>query len=349
MATLIYDDTSIYPKRRNTRTSSARIKLRAYTAAKWQETNFKLAENELAYDKTNRQLKIGDGVTHWNELPFLNINLSGNIAGVASIEELNAIATLLNSSNALHDGRLDVLEGRDLSLTALINALGLRVETLETEGVGGGNVDLSDYATLAQLEAVQGSVSGIAQSNNGQQSQINDLINRTTALENEPAPTVDLSGYVTAAAFNSLSATVDDLIIQVNAIQSSGGSGSGGGTTIEFPSLGIDYPANNSTDLILPIGATKTYKYIVPAGRKTNYVSCAQNQNNLVYLWDLNKLKWEILDLQGNAFLVIDAPTSANQMFYANLQLIAGEYLVRFKNYDSQAKTIATRMSTVAA
>lgn len=48
-----------------------RILIRADTAANWTAANPMLAKRELAYDQTNRALKVGDGRTRWNSLSYL--------------------------------------------------------------------------------------------------------------------------------------------------------------------------------------------------------------------------------------------------------------------------------------
>ncbi|QZE10797.1 hypothetical protein SEA_CHISANAKITSUNE_28 [Gordonia phage ChisanaKitsune] len=47
------------------------FRLRRDTAAEWVDANTVLDDGEPAYDKTNRGIKIGDGVTPWNELPWV--------------------------------------------------------------------------------------------------------------------------------------------------------------------------------------------------------------------------------------------------------------------------------------
>lgn len=43
----------------------------------WENKNPILANGELGFDTTNRQLKMGDGVTPWNDLPYLSSSDSG--------------------------------------------------------------------------------------------------------------------------------------------------------------------------------------------------------------------------------------------------------------------------------
>ena len=48
------------------------LQLKRGTAARWQELNPVLAVGEPGFEYTTNKLKIGDGVTPWNELPYLH-------------------------------------------------------------------------------------------------------------------------------------------------------------------------------------------------------------------------------------------------------------------------------------
>lgn len=48
----------------------ARIQLRRGRAAFWTSENPILHQGEPGYESDTRKLKIGDGVTHWRELPY---------------------------------------------------------------------------------------------------------------------------------------------------------------------------------------------------------------------------------------------------------------------------------------
>ena len=49
---------------------ASRIQVRRGTAAEWASANPILADGELAAEKDTRKLKLGDGVTTWNLLPY---------------------------------------------------------------------------------------------------------------------------------------------------------------------------------------------------------------------------------------------------------------------------------------
>ena len=48
------------------------FKLKRGTAARWAEVNPILAQGEPGFVYDENRLKIGDGVTHWNDLPYID-------------------------------------------------------------------------------------------------------------------------------------------------------------------------------------------------------------------------------------------------------------------------------------
>ena len=68
------------------------IKLRRGTAAEWTASNELLQLGEPGFEKDTRKLKIGDGITLWNDLPyitpdFINIVSSGSIADLTTLQQ----------------------------------------------------------------------------------------------------------------------------------------------------------------------------------------------------------------------------------------------------------------------
>lgn len=53
------------------KTINVKLKTASDTQANWESKNITLLDGELAYDKTKKNLKIGDGTTSWNNLPYL--------------------------------------------------------------------------------------------------------------------------------------------------------------------------------------------------------------------------------------------------------------------------------------
>lgn len=60
---------------------ASKIQLRRDTASNWASANTLLAEGEIGFEKDTNMLKIGDGVTLWNELPYI-------VDGISDISSL---------------------------------------------------------------------------------------------------------------------------------------------------------------------------------------------------------------------------------------------------------------------
>ena len=63
----------------------ATLQLKRGTAARWVELNLVLAAGEPGFEYDTKKLKIGDGVTAWNDLPYIGQN---NICCVTAYSEL---------------------------------------------------------------------------------------------------------------------------------------------------------------------------------------------------------------------------------------------------------------------
>ena len=70
---------------------TTRIKLRRDTTANWQTNNPILALGEPGLDTTNNSVKYGDGITHWNNLPYSGEGTTENVW----------IATLSSCANSI--------------------------------------------------------------------------------------------------------------------------------------------------------------------------------------------------------------------------------------------------------
>ena len=55
---------------KETKRIKTRILMRRDSSENWAESNPILAQGEIGYDITTKKCKIGDGVNHWNDLPF---------------------------------------------------------------------------------------------------------------------------------------------------------------------------------------------------------------------------------------------------------------------------------------
>lgn len=55
---------------------AVQIQLRNDTASNWTSANPTLARGELGIEIDNNKLKIGDGTTEWNDLPYSSIDIN---------------------------------------------------------------------------------------------------------------------------------------------------------------------------------------------------------------------------------------------------------------------------------
>lgn len=63
---------------------SSRLKFRRADADRWAQVNPILGEGEPGFEKNTNMLKIGDGVTAWNDLPYyIPHDPSGQVASLA--------------------------------------------------------------------------------------------------------------------------------------------------------------------------------------------------------------------------------------------------------------------------
>ena len=79
---------------------TTRIKLRRDTADNWGTINPVLALGEPGYDTTNNKLKIGDGVTAWQDLSYLTDATGGGGSGApaAAVVSANVITSVYITS-----------------------------------------------------------------------------------------------------------------------------------------------------------------------------------------------------------------------------------------------------------
>jgi hypothetical protein len=65
------------------------IQLRRGTASQWSSANPVIAEGELCIELDTKKFKVGDGVNHWNDIPYTeNHNTLANMATDVDITEL---------------------------------------------------------------------------------------------------------------------------------------------------------------------------------------------------------------------------------------------------------------------
>ena len=75
-------------------TIRATIIMRNDTAANWKTNNPILADGELGIEKDTRLVKLGDGVTAYNALPYINDAKSINEVDVGNLVQTDTILIL---------------------------------------------------------------------------------------------------------------------------------------------------------------------------------------------------------------------------------------------------------------
>ena len=53
-------------------TAYRRIRVRRGQASEWQASNVCLDQGEIGMDLTAKRMKVGDGFTSWNDLPYID-------------------------------------------------------------------------------------------------------------------------------------------------------------------------------------------------------------------------------------------------------------------------------------
>ena len=106
---------------------ATRIRLRRDTYQNWHDVNPVLASGEPAYDNTNNKIKMGDGVTAWQDLPYLTDETAGAYPEFNSLTVTNQAApldlwagpevTFVHTDNGSEVDEIDT----DLSITRDVN------------------------------------------------------------------------------------------------------------------------------------------------------------------------------------------------------------------------------------
>jgi hypothetical protein len=140
---------------------ATRIQVRRDSTSNWSDVNPVLADGEIGIEKTNPpKVKIGDGITAWNSLPYVTTSGGGGTWG--SI--IGTLADQTDLNNALSN-KVDKVTGKGLSTEDYTTLEQTKVSELETSmlttsfsnsilldkisGRNYGTVDLTSNATIA--------------------------------------------------------------------------------------------------------------------------------------------------------------------------------------------------------
>lgn len=146
-----------------------RLRFPAFTAAKWTTANPLLQRGELGVETDTRKIKVGDGITYWNDLEYAKAYSDwGNIAG-----DITEQTDLVDFVNAAVAAEANIRSQADQQLQANIDNVAADLSTHEQDTnnphnvtkaqVGLGNVDNTSDAdkpvSTAQATAISDAVS----------------------------------------------------------------------------------------------------------------------------------------------------------------------------------------------
>ena len=146
-----------------------RLRFPAFTAAKWTAANPLLQRGELGVETDTRKIKVGDGITYWNDLEYAKAYSDwGNIAG-----DITEQTDLVDFVNAAVAAEANIRSQADQQLQANIDNVATDLSTHEQDTnnphkvtkaqVGLGNVDNTSDAdkpvSTAQATAINNAVS----------------------------------------------------------------------------------------------------------------------------------------------------------------------------------------------
>ncbi len=126
-------------------TSNSSVRIRRRTAAWFTANNLVLFEAQFGYETDTRRMKLGDGVTPWNDLPYMDVDTSDDGAGGGAAQApmgLPYTFITTTSASGIKDGEVrinNVLPGSATTMWIAQNDAGLqdRGTVLNTLSAGG--------------------------------------------------------------------------------------------------------------------------------------------------------------------------------------------------------------------
>ena len=86
--------------------NTVRYILRGDTGENWTAKNPILAKHEIAYDNTANRVKFGDGVTAWDDLPYVAPDVVNDLTTGGEDKALSAEQGKLLNNNKLNSNRV---------------------------------------------------------------------------------------------------------------------------------------------------------------------------------------------------------------------------------------------------
>ena len=140
--------------------NTIRFQLRGDTAANWESKNPVLLRNEPGYDITNKRLKLGDGVSQWTSLEYVQPDVINDLVSNSTTDALSAEQGRILKE--LVDGKSDVSVEIINNLTstrsdaALSAAQGKELKSLIDKNKVNVINNLTSTSTTDALSAKQG-------------------------------------------------------------------------------------------------------------------------------------------------------------------------------------------------
>ena len=126
-------------------TQKVRFQLRRATVAQWTNSNPVLLAGEPALSSDTNQLKIGDGVTQWTNLPYINVQ---GITG-----QVGTPTTLLPAATLVPAAKLNTFITTTLTSQVVQNQAIIFTANMPDSGSGGNIIANALYYAFANYSA----------------------------------------------------------------------------------------------------------------------------------------------------------------------------------------------------
>lgn len=161
----------------------ATITHRRATAAEWENANYVLDESEIGYDTTNKIIKIGDGVTAWNDLEAW---------GKEGLGIFRSTTSTSTGTTSISISTITVPEGRSLKIGDLIIANSTYSYLYRVTAVNASTV------TVTYLQSLRGATGSRGATGTTPNISVSASVSNTTGT---PSVTVTEGGTTAAPSF----------------------------------------------------------------------------------------------------------------------------------------------------
>lgn len=162
----------------------ATITHRRATAAEWENANYVLDESEIGYDTTNKIIKIGDGVTAWNDLEAW---------GKEGLGIFRSTTSTSTGTTSISISTITVPEGRSLKVGDLIIANSTYSYLYRVTAVNASTV------TVIYLQSLRGATGSRGATGTTPNISVSASVSNTTGT---PSVTVTEGGTIAAPSFD---------------------------------------------------------------------------------------------------------------------------------------------------